>query len=45
MTLLLGGCCVLPGLLCVLGARDIATGQQLWEAVKSDLLHAVMSDY
>jgi insertion element IS1 protein InsB len=30
---------------CVLGARDTATGQQLWEAVKSNTLHAVMSDY
>ena len=36
---------MLPGFLCVLGARDIATGQQLWEAIKSDPLHAVMSDY
>ncbi len=30
---------------CVLGARDTATGQHLWEAVKSDTLQAVMSDY
>jgi insertion element IS1 protein InsB len=30
---------------CVLGARDTATGQQLWDAVNTASLQAVMSDY